>query len=358
MAMVSSAASASANDAVFFALPKATHARSITAGPEKSIWFSGVHAPELATGEGVIGRVTVNGEVSDFVVPPKRSVGDIAGGSDGNLWFTESYENKRSYLVSRIARVSPTGEFSEYRLGDNVGSVMSIAGGPDGNLWFTTRYWSGGRRHHAVGRITMSGTVTLFPLSPRSQPGAIVAGPDGNLWFTEQGHGAAKIGRITTSGRITHFPLRRARYPRSIATGPDGNLWFTEGYRTYSRHPKNKIGRITTSGTVTEFSVPGEGGTEAIAAGPAGNIWFATRLDRYRVAVASITPAGMVTVPTCLDSKCELAPDALAIGPEGDLWFAAGKRLSGEGGGGSLLLEGNQIAQEAGFVGRFSPSQS
>jgi virginiamycin B lyase len=47
-----------------------------------------------------------------------------------------------------------------------------------------------------IGRITIGGVVTEFPLPvPSSQPDKIVLGPDGNLWFTE--HNGGKIGRIT-----------------------------------------------------------------------------------------------------------------------------------------------------------------
>jgi streptogramin lyase len=341
----------------FFELPKATQAGSITAGPEGSIWFSGAHAYALGSEEGVIGRVTVDGRVSQFAVPRGRSLGKIVTGPDGNLWFTELYANRATYLVARIGRISPAGEFREHRLGNHVGGVNSIAAGPDGNLWFTTVYWNRGRRRDAVGRITTSGRVTRFQLSPRSQPGAIVAGPDGNLWFTERGGGGVPmIGRITRSGRIRHFPLRRRNsYPRSITVGPDGNLWFTEGYFTYSPDRKNRIGRISTAGAITEFFVPGREGTGQIAAGPSGDIWFTTTLGD-RTAIGSITPEGTVAAePACLDAECELVPSSLAIGPEGALWFSAGQRFRGGGGGGSAIVESHKISQEAGFVGQLSP---
>ncbi len=77
-------------------------------------------------------------------------------------------------------------------------------------------------------------------------PGGITAGPDGNLWFTE-GFGVpagspelarAAIGRITLEGAITEFPLPQAdSAPVGITAGPDGNLWFTESF-------SNKIGRV------------------------------------------------------------------------------------------------------------------
>lgn len=71
--------------------------------------------------------------------------------------------------------------------------------GPDGNLWFTARQAS------AIGKITPSGTVTLYTNANINRPRAITAGPDGNLWFTS--HDNDRIGKITTAGAITVFPV-------------------------------------------------------------------------------------------------------------------------------------------------------
>ena len=54
-----------------------------------------------------------------------------------------------------------------------------ITTGPDGNLWFT----GGG----AIGRMTPTGSVTMFPLSHKSAPAVIAPGPNNDLWFTDPG---------------------------------------------------------------------------------------------------------------------------------------------------------------------------
>ncbi len=51
-----------------------------------------------------------------------------------------------------------------------------------------------------------AGTVTEFPATGASF--GITAGPDGNLWFTVTG--AGQIGRISTSGSVTLFPIPTA----------------------------------------------------------------------------------------------------------------------------------------------------
>ncbi len=74
----------------------------------------------------------------------------------------------------------------------------SIVEGSDGNLWYTYSFQAD------VGRITPSGMVTDFPIpTVNADSGGIAAGSDGALWFCEfQGE---KIGRITTSGSVTEY---------------------------------------------------------------------------------------------------------------------------------------------------------
>jgi virginiamycin B lyase len=59
-------------------------------------------------------------------------------------------------------------------------SIGGIAAGPDGRIWFTDSNGS------AVGRMSTQGQFDLFPLGgPVAQPLGITAGPDGALWFAE-----------------------------------------------------------------------------------------------------------------------------------------------------------------------------
>lgn len=366
IASLAGAASASATSGTsFFVLPPATHATSIAAIPGGGIRFAGVDFSSDSR-KAVIGEATANGQVSDYPAPSQRppgkvfgrSLGEVAAGFDGGLWFTEffSYAGWQGYGATRIGRISPTGEFTEYLPGRHLDGVRSMATDPAGNLWFTAMYRFYKKRHQAIGRITASGELTRFLLPPRSQPEGVVAGPDGNIWFVEGNPKRPAIGRLTPSGRIKRFPLPAQRRPRSIVTGPDGNLWFTEWLSAHKHRPGNMIGRITTSGALTEFPVPGKGYIEAIAAGETGRIWFTVRQTDTRVGLASTTPAGAITKPTCVEATCKLAPEDLAVATDGALWFAAGRRASLEGGGGSIIYEDYLIEKEAGFVGKYSPA--
>ena len=125
-------------------------------------------------------------------------------------------------------------------------------------IWFT--------EVNHVGRITVAGIVTEYPLPTSTTVSGIASGPDGALWFTESS--ASKIGRIATDGVITEYVLGPNSNPVGITVGPDLALWFTESN-------SNRIARITTSGFVTEYVVPSSvSGPAGITKGPDGGLWF------------------------------------------------------------------------------------
>ena len=86
-----------------------------------------------------------------------------------------------------------------------------------------------------VGRITMSGEVTEFPIpSQTGSPINIAVGPDRNIWFTQA---AGSLGRVTPDGAITEFPLPApnggatgltAGSDRQPPTRLGDRLWFTQ----------------------------------------------------------------------------------------------------------------------------------
>ena len=85
-----------------------------------------------------------------------------------------------------------------------------------------------------VGRITMAGEVTEFPIpSTTGSPINIAVGPDRQIWFTK----GASLGRVSPAGVITEFPLPGANAAATgLTAGSDrqppqrlGNrLWFTQ----------------------------------------------------------------------------------------------------------------------------------
>lgn len=290
-----------------FLVPGGGDPGGITAGPDGALWFI-----EEASSE--IGRISTAGAVTnEFAVSttpdpvpadptlPNR-LDQITLGPDGALWFTEPRDNT-------IGRITIAGAITEFPLPVPGAQPEGIAVGPDSNIWFTAPGLN------QTGRITTAGAITMFT---GASPGAsdIAAGPDGALWFTESG--ANTIGRITTAGVVTnHYPVpTAASEPSGITAGP-GGLWFTES-------AANQIGFITTAGAVTEF--PGTAaGPSAIASGRDGALWFT---ESEASTIGRITIGGLITnhfpTPTPASQPSDMAP-----GPDGALWFTefTGQRI-------------------------------
>jgi streptogramin lyase len=272
-----------------FALPPALgFPNAIATGADGNLWIGSF---------GNIVRTTIAGSSTVFPLPSGADASaGIAGGADGNLWFTEASGNQ-------IGRITLTGVVTEFGGLPNLNSEpLGIAAGPDGAMWFTEE---SGR----IGRITLAGGLTEFPVSATADPFRIAAGADGNLWFTELFNG--RIGRITPAGVVTEFTPPTVTTLEGIALGTDGNIWFAET-------SANRIGRITPSGSIVEFPIPTQNCfATGVAAGPDGNVWFTESTGNQ---IGRITQVGVITefpVPT---------PDSgvftgITRGPDGGVWF-------------------------------------
>jgi virginiamycin B lyase len=191
----------------------------IVVGADGNLWFSASRF-HRAGGEGggtsvtTIDRMTPAGELAEFDLPaPSGLVAHIAAGPEGNIWFTAAGD--------RVGKVSMDGAVSEFQM-PRYSSPLRIAAGPDGNLWFT----ESADGNPAVGRLTPTGQVTHFPLPASELAGAvaIAAGPDGRLWFSYE---PGVIGRIDPNGRVSRVELPDPTYVTSIAAGAEGDVWYT-----------------------------------------------------------------------------------------------------------------------------------
>lgn len=264
---------------------------ALTAGPEKDLWYiepfvSGVKPP-------TIGKMTTSGTATEYGLPSEEGPTDITSGPDGNVWFTEAGSNP-----NKIAKMTPTGETTQYSLTFLNLEPGAITTGSDGNLWFVGK--------NKISKSTTAGKVTEYSLPSGSEPKWIAPGSDNNLWFTEKG--SSKIGKITTSGIITEYELPSGSEPRGIAAGPDANLWFAD-YGT------SKIGKITTSGTITEYTLPSGSKPFSITSGPASTLWFT---DAGTGMIGKISTSGTITEYPRLAHHYRLED---IVASEGYLWF-------------------------------------
>lgn len=225
------------------------------------------------------------------------TIGGIATGTDGALWFTEPD-------TGSIGRITTTGTVSVFPLPARHTRPQQITVGADHSLWFT--------ESDAIGRITLDGVVTEYtpPFTPfATSPVSITAGPDGNIWYTQS---VSMVGRLTPDGGFTDFDTHYDHLT-GITGGPDGNVWFTT-----SAEGESKICRITPDGAITQFGVYGElGGPQQIITGPDGNLWF-TQVSPY---LGRITTDGVIT-----QYNIDIVASSIAAW-NGDLYLSDGMRL-------------------------------
>jgi virginiamycin B lyase len=62
-------------------------------------------------------------------------------GSDGNLWFAVQ-TGLDDTQTGNIGRITPSGVVTEFTVPYSGSQPSSIAGGPDGNIWFTDQTYS------------------------------------------------------------------------------------------------------------------------------------------------------------------------------------------------------------------------
>jgi streptogramin lyase len=302
-------------------------------------------SPGVPTGTATTGTATTGLtptraptlDITTFSLGSQGNVNSIAAGPDGNLWFTSfaQYPPDGTFGAATVGRVTMAGAVTRFPLPSARSAPSNITAGPDGNLWFVDR------AGNTIGRITTSGMVTEFSLPTTSgqtttELFGIASGLDGNLWFTWRRLGPrldqARIGRITPSGAITAFPLSLPfDAVRGITSGPDGNLWFTAGGACTEPCHQPAITRITPSGTITAFPFTGSDAISSpyiITSGPDGNLWFAGAYGNVNLSmIGQITPSGVIKVfpLPCSNPQTDcLGAGSIAAGPDGALWFSGG----------------------------------
>jgi streptogramin lyase len=283
---------------------------NIVAGPQDALWMTGNAFAPSGAGDasfGPIVRLAANGDASAYPQTNGLDAYGITEGGDGNLWFTEFSRNM-------IGRLTPGGGLTEfgglsggrgYYQGQASSHPTEITSAHDGSLWFSEE--AGSR----IGHISTSGVVNEFDLDPDLYPGAITVAADANLWLVYK----AGIGRITPTGTITLFPgptgtsitpappkfgrgvwvtgdvftfhMREDGYidqvvnrtGTSIAVGPDNNLWLNTDY-CCDGSPHKVLRIALPSGHVTTYTVGRKRGlvvsqgANRLTSGPKHSLWI------------------------------------------------------------------------------------
>lgn len=188
------------------ATPYGLQPGDIVSGPDAALWFT---FGDTSGPHDHIGRITTAGEITAYPLPiydrpdfngyNNLGPSSITVGPDGALWFT-------SQMVNLIGRMTTQGDVSLYTLPPNAGTgqiIRSITFGPDGALWIGN-YGSIVRASVRTGKSSTTSTVAsslnpslvgqmlTFKTTVNSTAGVL---PDGGLVTFR--NGAAILGTAT-----------------------------------------------------------------------------------------------------------------------------------------------------------------
>lgn len=256
-----------------------------------ALWFvSWNNWPKL---QPFLGRISVKGTIRLNGVMNGSMPGLTTRAADGTLWLSD---RKRHALW----RVLTSGRIIRIK---NDRSTLGIAFGPDGTLWATHPMSSAITSYNSDGSVRGRWEVAKQKgVQPR--PNWIAAGPDGALWFSDTE--TDRIGRITTTGTITLFPLPRGwKDPGEIVATADA-LWFAVGNQSV-------LGRITPKGAVTGVKIHAP--ARAVAAGPQKRMWYSDGSS----GIGWIHADGSTDYVLVSEKKSGVR--SLAAGPDGAMWF-------------------------------------
>jgi virginiamycin B lyase len=156
-----------------FPLPQSASALQVAdlaVGPDGNLWF-----PIWGIGYDAIGRMSPAGSVALFPTPDfNGEPGQIVAGPDGNLWFAEG----NTPVI--VGRVTPQGAIAEFVVDPSLSDLPArLSAGPDGNVWFANA------GDYQIGYVSPQGKVKRSNLPAGVALGSFVTGPDGDLWGTD-----------------------------------------------------------------------------------------------------------------------------------------------------------------------------
>lgn len=232
------------------------------------------------------------------------STGDITQGPDRAMWFT----------AGSIWRLTLQGKLTMFPA-----NALSIAAGPPsaataGGIWFSDR------TNQSIDKMSLTGSVTAYKISPNHSPFDLVATPDGNVWFTAESGNLStpdEIGRVSPSGLVTEFQLPNLDHDAAgIAVGPDGQIWFTASTADISQ---GLVGRSTLDGKITMYPLPTPTALLwGIARGPSNDLYVSEITGAIgHIALTSGVKITEYKVPTSGSN-----PLGIAMGADKNIWFA------------------------------------
>lgn len=349
------AAPAAAAEPTVFELPAATHAEGLAGAGDGSVWFDPVHGDEWEGTEPGLGHLGADGTFAELPVAGYQPV----IGPAGEVWVVRQTSIAKGVSRWQVAGLSPAGQ---------TGPPVGLARGKGlvGPIAVSRRaVWFVRTRPHApetIERVTRADGRhrRLRVLAANCESTGLAVAADEALWFTEacRHHGPygyevgrASVVRLRSDGKLKRWKLGGGGFPMPVLLGPHGTAWVG----ATGKGGGATVDHIDRQGALAEYPFP-HGETTAIALGADGRLWFESTFggEIFR-ALDSIGAGGKIGKPICADPTCRLEPTSITAAPDGTLWYGLSKPAGTGGGGFTQIMEGEAIANEAGFIGRLDP---
>jgi streptogramin lyase len=317
--LISNTASAAYRFNEYLITQGTTRPSGIVSDPARgSLWYASTSS---SGNVDTISRITTSGVITDFSAVPAGyayvSIGTVALGSDGNIWFTACARNTTPDNQISFGSLNPaTGAVNLHSLGYSCSGASyypgPIALGPDGGVWFTINSYYGSTSYlYSVTTDSIQHSKYSWP-STNLRNSSLITGSDGNIWLASSSSNTIqKLTYSSTTGSITgrtNYLVPFASTSLSLVNGPDGNIWFADDN-------DKKIGSLLPDGTFTIYSLPSGVDAYSITSGADGAMWFVSATNN---SIGRITTSGAVTVYASPNGG---ALRDIASGSDGGIWF-------------------------------------
>jgi streptogramin lyase len=243
------------------------------------VWATLVPQDYLAKLDPTTGQVTMY-SLQQINPGPMKAPVQLVAGTNGTMWFFEGNNNT-------IAKITPDGTISEFRMPNDDSAPGNLMKAPDGSIWFTQPYLN------RIAKIADDGSITIAYTIPRAgaYPNGLLMGPDGNFWFRVSG---GKMAHMNLDGSGYAEVSTPALQTSDLALGPDGAFWGTQS----GSGNDDYYVRVTTSGAVSLYTIPTPHTSSRAPAAAYGSIWYAeyNTFQIGRVSLVSDTTRPVVTV--------------------------------------------------------------
>jgi streptogramin lyase len=227
-----------------FRVPASGTIGDLAVGSDGSVWATTTRPSSTRTNAAII-RLGPEGDFTRFPLGRYAEPTAIVAGPSGDAWFlVSSLEGS----LPALARITASGKVDRLPLPGGgpgggylpPGGVGDLAVSTDDVAWISDGVAVRGRPRARIAKVTPGGEISVYRVPGRESPSLLTAGSSGLIWFATEfgkGLGIDSIGPDGDTGAPSCIQPE-ASYcelaPYSIAADPAGNLWIAAGRSSYN----------------------------------------------------------------------------------------------------------------------------